>query len=741
MAANPTQRMPLDGDHIFDDHDNQSDDESLFGSPPPSPGTGRSLSLALPSGGLNSEQNVGTLALPGSHNPSKLPVDSAVSLLDARHHLFETQSFRVSVPAQTTSHAISLAPKMADSDTGSRPSRSSTNGIQKKRKRAKKSSNTTSVSTPGPSIRLPPSDAPVPPNFLRNQQALLGIAGLVANINPASLSTRRHNQGNDPNNPIMVEDEGTILPRSGHSTAPTPAQLLTTLSAQRELFPVLEQLLNILRRGLESSTQPPPNPSQPPPKRRRLSRVPAGAVDWDVPFPFPPGEGPPNYKEEWTNERCERLISDFITLLREGANKAAARASAKRATSQPAPQSSTQSHSTSTRWSVPPMNGNRRSPSSNYTPLPLDAYLRPTLPHSYTAPLLDPTTAESSDLSVDLLASIFDAVMPPQDSHLSNMNTFSSSIDPSPLGFDIDPLLLDLMGTGPSQEGLSGIGSPAPSSEEGSTPALSHSPGPSQSTVSGPSPVTPSFDPSLVICAPSPSDSVVSQRDRVGIFGSALRLGHQDGAYLNQGDSLYEDLMRGELFTGMELGMDVEDDFSRVFGMDDDEPCAPSVAADSPHFCDTSGVGFPIFPGSELSEEFGMPNQAVPLSNMHASSTQLPSSVLPQEASDVSALFVPPQDPLHSSLDTKPPVLTTMSLQRQRPVPKRPTPPIPPSKGKAAATLAVAKKRREDAIQQARDLRRHLLADIGKSKVQLWELTMEQGVLTRMSKDERLKRT
>jgi len=38
------------------------------------------------------------------------------------------------------------------------------------------------------------------------------------------------------------------------------------------------------------------------------------------------------------------------------------------------------------------------------------------------------------------------------------------------------------------------------------------------------------------------------------------------------------------------------------------------------------------------------------------------------------------------------------------------------------------------------DLRRHLLVDIGKSKVQLWELTMEQGVLTRMSKDEKLKK-
>jgi hypothetical protein len=253
--------------------------------------------------------------------------------------------------------------------------------------------------------------------------------------------------------------------------------------------------------------------------------------------------------------------------------------------------------------------------------------------------------------------------------------------------------------------------------------------------------MTPNFDPSFVICAPSPSDTVVSQRDRVGIFGPASCLGPQDGAYLNQGGSLYEDLMGRGAFTGTELGMDMDDDFSRVFGVEDNERCEPGVAVDSPHFCDTSGMGFPIFPGSELlSEGFGMPDQAVPLSSTHAPSKPLPSSVLSSGVSDVPAFFAPPQDPLPSSLNTKLPVPTTTSFQRQRPVPKRPTPAIPPSKGKAAATLAVAKKRREDAIQQARDLRRHLLADIGKSKVQLWEMTMEQGVLTRMSKDSRLKK-
>lgn len=733
MAANLVQRMPLDGDNIFDERDDQCDDESLFGSPPPSPGTGRTLSLALPSGGLDSEQNVGTLALPGSHNPSKLPIDSAVS--DARHHPFETQPPRVSTPEQaTTSRTTSLAPAVTDLVTGSRPSRS-TNGAQKKRKRAKTSS--TSTPAAGPSIELPPSDAPVPPNFLRNQQALLGLAGLVANVDPSSLSTRRHSQGKDPNNPIVVEDEGTTLPRFGHPTAPTPAQLLTTLSAQKELFPVLEQLLNILRRGVDPTTQPPQNPPQPPPKRRKLSRVPAGAADWDVPFPFPPGEGPPNYQEEWTNERCERLISDFVALLREGANKATARTSTKRANSQPAPRSSTQSNPTSARSSVPPTNNNLRS-HSNYVPLPPDAYLRPTLSHNYTATSLTPLAAGLQDPSVDLLTSIFGAVMPPQDSDLSIVNSFGPPMDSLPPGFDIDPLLLSLMGTGPPQEESNGMGSPASSSQEVSTPALSHSPDPSRSTASGPSPMTPNFLSSSLMCDRSPLGTVASQEDRVGFFGLAPHLGSQDGAYFCQGGSLYEDLMGRGMFTGMELGMDVDGDFSDMFGMEEDAPCETSVASQPPHFSDTLGMVPLPFHGLELSSQ-GVAGQAVLPVNTHTPGIPLPSPILFQGAPDISTFLAPQQDPLPSSSNTLLPIPATTSLQRQRPVPKRPTPEIPPSKGKAAATLAVAKKRREDTIQQARDLKRQLLADIGKSKVQLWELTMEQGVLTRMSKDGRLK--
>lgn len=462
-------------------------------------------------------------------------------------------------------------------------------------------------------------------------------------------------------------------------------------------------MLNILRCGVNSPVQPSPN-LESPPKRRKLSRVPAGAADWDVPYPFPPGEGPPNYKEEWSNERCERLISDFITLLREGTNKAVARASTQRASSQPAPQSSTQSNPTTPRRSLPPMNGNHRSPSSNYVPLSLDAYLRPTMPRSYAASAT-PATTQPVESHVDLFTSMFGAATPPPGGRIPDLDPFDSSIHPLLPGFDLESLLSNLMGTGPPREGPSGIASPAPS--EASTPALSHSPYPSQSVASGPSPTTPSFDPFFPSYSPPPPSSAACQQERVGILGPTHFLGPQGGMELD-------------------VDMDVDDGFGRVFGFEGDAPCEPSVETRPPHFCDPASVQPPAFLGAELS------TQGLGSANTQTSCTLQPSAVS-RATLDVPAFF-PPQDPLPSFSNA----FTTTSLQRQRPVPKRPAPPIPPSRSKAAETLVVAKKRREDVIQQARDLRRQLLADIGESKVQLWELTMEQGALTRISKDERL---
>ncbi|KAF9651436.1 hypothetical protein BDM02DRAFT_3110478 [Thelephora ganbajun] len=165
----------------------------------------------------------------------------------------------------------------------------------------------------------------------------------------------------------------------------------------------------------------------------------------------------------------------------------------------------------------------------------------------------------------------------------------------------------------------------------------------------------------------------------------------------------------------MEFGMDVDDDFGRVFGMED-TPCESSMANQPPQLCDTPRMGLPTSPSPGLtSQGFGMTGQAVLSANTRAPNTALPSPMFSQGTSDIPSLFTPQQNPLSSS-NTQLPALTTASFQRQRPVPKRLAPVTPPSKGKATATVAVVRKRREDAIQQARDLRRELLTDIGKSK-------------------------
>lgn len=204
---------------------------------------------------------------------------------------------------------------------------------------------------PGPEITLPdPADQP-PANFLRNQLGLLGTAGLVGGIKPAKLSLR-HNTGTNSANPIVVEDDDTptlgrlskfqhpYTPPVDPSLLPTPPiqDVVSTLIVQKDIFPVLENLLRLIascssdsslqtsspgaadtqRRPVSSATLSPR-----PIKKRKLNRVPAGAVDWDVPYPFPPGEGPNAYRTTWERQRGKQLLSQLLGLIKGAARKAA----------------------------------------------------------------------------------------------------------------------------------------------------------------------------------------------------------------------------------------------------------------------------------------------------------------------------------------------------------------------------------------------------------------------------------
>ncbi|KAF5381956.1 hypothetical protein D9615_004351 [Tricholomella constricta] len=340
----------------------EEDQDSLFGSPPSSPIRGRSPSpaLALPSAS-DSTQNVGTIALPGSHHRSELPVAPlALSLSNALSEL----------PLRPPAPPINPINPSAQMSSSASPSwsRASSAGpsFKFRQKPSKKTkSKEPTPRPPPPEIPLPDPSGPVPANFLRNQSGLLGTAGLVGGVKPANLSIHRHTRGTNASNPIVVDDEEEQPPILGRqskfrhpyakpidpSLLPTPStqDVVAMLIGQKDIFPVLESILRLIASGSgpQTSRAATPTPQTsfrktpqfssqnstptlssssltgPPPKKRKLNRVPAGAADWDVPYPFPPGQGPDSYRTTWERERGKQLISQLVTLIKSAARKAA----------------------------------------------------------------------------------------------------------------------------------------------------------------------------------------------------------------------------------------------------------------------------------------------------------------------------------------------------------------------------------------------------------------------------------
>ncbi|KAM6504510.1 hypothetical protein JOM56_001453 [Amanita muscaria] len=348
------------------------DDEncSLFGSP--SPSRSPSPALALPTKGsgegvfagssaTNIAQNVGTIALPGSHHYSELPdVSLALPLSCPLARVPPTRTVATALPSLATSSQ----PSPTRSRASSTPSSSTTSGKKKKQKKRKQAH-----PSPAPSIALPDPSVTPPPNFFRNQSALLGTAGLVAGLKPARMQFNIP-RGATPTNPIVLDDDDDPKPcasskvsgvvyveneapklgkRSGSLTpsldinpallpAPTNKEIVAMLLAHKDIYPILRNILRLIagqkaaadmaqkrKSARPSSTPITTGPRAPPLKRRRLNRVPAGAVDWDVPYPFQEGEGPEQYRKVWEKERRKQLISQLLDLVRIAARKAAIR--------------------------------------------------------------------------------------------------------------------------------------------------------------------------------------------------------------------------------------------------------------------------------------------------------------------------------------------------------------------------------------------------------------------------------
>lgn len=374
------------------------DQDSLFGSPPPSPARGRSPSqetfiagknigpiVAVPSTGVG-RKNVGTIALPGSHmSCAELPADLPASSLSlprptSSHHSpgitphnISGTSTSVHTPVVTSRSSSHSVPSSASSATSNIPSPAST----RKRRTSK-----AEFVTPTPSalpITLPGPNDPTPPNLLRSQSSLLGLAGLVGCVKPAHLYTHdpqpapiQHSpshspiRGSTPAHPIVLDDDQDT-PHNGkhpHSQLQIPQRLdqlnpevlrsniINSLMKEKNIFPVLESLIKLL--GGEPHLPAANTPSQPfarpyghgifnasspvaevstpggpttcvvsAPKRRKLKHVPAGAADWDVPFPFAAGEGPKTYRNTWAQDRAKQLVTQLLELVQNATKRAA----------------------------------------------------------------------------------------------------------------------------------------------------------------------------------------------------------------------------------------------------------------------------------------------------------------------------------------------------------------------------------------------------------------------------------
>ena len=496
--------MELGGHDVpFDD----GDDESLFGSPPPSPSCDHSRSpspgLALPntSSAVNvsifsgagadgsasrhssAMTNVGTIALPGSQSVSELSfpplalslnqgcaTQSVYPMNSRPPAFFETASDMHGVSEETGSPASS--------------SRSSTLDPSKPRKARKRKRAETPLQ-PAPEISIPDPSQPLPPHFLRNQENLLGRAGLVSRIKASSLvrqpylpSMEQHDgreRGRTPSDPIIVEDGDSQQQYSGQSlfnrhrparprrnretssrspprtrkpidpsllTAPSNQEIVKVLIGQKDIFPVLQSILKLLA----GDTVPPPQPSafqRGQTKKRKLNRVPAGAADWDVPFPFAQGEGPEEYYKNWKKERAKELVSQLLSLIKAAATKAAIRSYYRKQEEEPGkPDKPPKSCHDSGRNG----GGTTNAPASfdqliaslvNAAPGPFQHQTPPLQPNIATTNL-DPRPLDDSStaFNMDALSSSFMPPTPGSEADQPLFNSWMSFLQNFPVSFD-----------------------------------------------------------------------------------------------------------------------------------------------------------------------------------------------------------------------------------------------------------------------------------------------------------------
>jgi hypothetical protein len=628
---------------ILEDQCNRSGDEdSLFGSPPPSPTRGRSPSLALPYG--SGTQNVGTIALPGSHNYSELPVNPLASSWCHAPELISRPPASTPTPTQPQHANTVNYPPPPCSKPKPAPS------AKKKRSNAK-----APVDRPRlPPIHLPDPAEPPPANFLRNQQTLLGMAGLVGGVNLSTRSTQRQRRGSTSANPIVVEDEhdppplGRFPPPVDPAILPIPSseQIIRSLIKQKNIFPVLESIFKLAFAGdsqnLHLSTYSSFDRLAPSRKKRKLMSVPAGAVDWDVPYPFLQGEGPEAYWTNWEKERGRQLIMHLVGLIKSAVKKAATKTY------------SEQQRQLESGMGMPQY-GHLSTPTLNQTPTIPDSsndnMMRP-LPYD-TCPSPTPS-AQTPESLEQLLASFLssDATFAPA----TDIQYEPTSPESDQLSYHSWMTMLDALSYLETQEASSAQSS---SSRDSSIPASVHAPSPS------PHPIDPSnlvIDPTLLAIS-GQEQSLTCNDDVPLLLHSPIQSTSSSAEPLTPGwEAQFPD---PEIYSG-EQGV-----FGRIF-----PSCFPSQIT-----ANTVAVENPLVAGNGTCS----------------------------------------QQPHNTSIITS-----------------KPSTKVTPEASKCQTTTAVTTrfqsvgKPREEIIRKAKERRSQLLAEMERAKVELWETTIEQGVLVQI---------
>ena len=759
--------MQVDGVHSLPAGD--EDDGSLFGSPPPSPpARGRSPQLALPAG-PGSAENVGTIALPGSHYRSELAIDPAVLFLNrplsTRNPDMPTFTpTTVTTNTTTTTSTPTPTPTLHPLTPSSIPNAATkkppiSRGSSRGPKNSKSGKERSTTPRPPPPIHFPDPNEPPPSNFLRSQQALLGHAGLIGGLDPSTLSTRHH-KGVTSKNPIIVEDE-LDPPRLGKkgpysldsSSLPSPSneEVVSSLVKQKNIFPVLESLLRLLSGreppnvfpATQSSSPPGPNGSSDEHggvahKRRRLNTVPAGAADWDVPYPFQQGEGPSQYRVRWEKERLKQLISQLAVLIKGARRSAAARTYIQQRADSSSPMNPP-NHPDQIPFQQRP---SADMPFCQQQDMPAfssevqDVASVRTVPPPRT-PEAFSQTARIDEFIASLHNSIPPASSPSNQTSYSPFSEFSQHCSP----VDADATALDAI----------------PVDLEQLFAMFRHSPSP----CTGGSTDSPGVE--------VPTTSHANQADQHLLYGTPMIPGDFP-------DSMIDPVLLGMPFNS---NLDLVDPSRNTFP-DGQGPSTPMLLQ-SP-IASTSSLFDPLTPTEDLNldPEVYRPEQGRFQPSSHR--PRVPQGLVDAIAEDpISAAALLMQIAKSASLSaTAPsksqllplPASRPLSIEPRTPVPALSPRPFPTSTATTTARtsrassavprqdpavsaiapttqiLSLLDKRglsqvtsgnktlnKQDLIRRAKDRRKHLVAELEKAKVELWEATIEQGVLNHLMKD------